>query len=135
MSLLDNLGGITRAPNGGGASVLGLIESLIRKAGGLQGLIGTLEKGGLQGAVHSWISSGPNQEISAEQLQKALAGTPLGAHVQEFAQKSGTDSSQLMNQLAQHLPAAVDHLTPNGQVPAGGAELGKLQGLAGRLGL
>lgn len=115
--------------------MLGLIEGLIRKAGGLQGLIGTLEQGGLQGAVHSWISHGSNQGISAEQLQKALAGTPLGAHVQEFAQKSGTDSSQLMNQLAQHLPAAVDHLTPNGQVPAAGAELGKLQGLAGRLGL
>lgn len=135
MSLLDELGGFTGNQNAGRASAVGMIESLIKKAGGLQGLIGTLEKGGLQGAVHSWISSGSNQGISAAQLEKALAGTPLGTHVQELAQKTGTDPSQVMNELARHLPAAVDHLTPNGKVPAAGADLQRLEGLAGKLGL
>ena len=135
MSLMNDLGGLTGNRNAGGVSALGMVEGLIRKAGGLQGLVSTLEKGGLKGAVHSWISSGANQGISGAQLQQALAGTPLGAHVQELAQKSGTDPSKLMDELARHLPAAVDHLTPNGQVPPAGADLQKLEGLAGKLGL
>ena len=135
MSLMDELGGFTGNQGARHASTLGMIESLITKAGGLQGLISTLEKGGLQGAVHSWISSGSNQAISAEQLQKALAGTPLGEHVEELARKTGTDPSQVMGELARHLPTAVDHVTPNGKVPAAGVELQRLEGLASKLGL
>jgi len=43
----------------------------------------------------------------------------------------------VLNGLSQVLPQAVDHLTPDGQVPAdgqgGGFNLGMLEGLAGKL--
>ena len=130
MSLLDSLGG------GQGASgVMGMIGGLINQAGGVQGLINTLQQGGLGNAVQSWVSTGANQAINSGQLQQALAGTPLGAHVQEMAQKMGVDPSQVLGQLAQHLPTAIDHATPNGQIPSAEAGLSALQGLAAKLGL
>ena len=59
----------------------------------------------------------------------------IGATVKGIAQKLGVDSNQVLGQLAQHLPAAIDHMTPNGQVPAGEADLSALQSLAAKLGL
>ena len=131
MSLLDNLGG----GQGVGGGVMGMLGGLINQAGGVQGLINALHQGGLGNAVQSWVSNGANQAISGGQLQQALAGTPLGAHVEEMAQKMGVDPSQVLGQLAQHLPTAIDHATPNGQVPAAEAGLSALQGLAAKLGL
>jgi uncharacterized protein YidB (DUF937 family) len=47
------------------------------------------------------------------------------------------DQNQLLGQLAQVLPHAVDHLTPDGQAPAsgggGGFDLSALGGLAEKL--
>lgn len=131
MSLLDSLGG----GQGAGGGVMGMIGGLINQAGGVQGLINTLQQGGLGNAVQSWVSTGANQAINSGQLQQALAGTPLGAHVQEMAQKMGVDPSQVLGQLAQHLPTAIDHATPNGQIPSAEAGLSALQGLAAKLGL
>lgn len=130
MSLLDNL---TGGQSGGGA--MEMIGGLINHAGGLGGLLNTLKQGGLGEAVESWISTGANQAIDSGQLQQAIGGTPLGAHVQELAQKLGIDPSQVMGQLAQHLPNAIDHLTPSGQLPSAEADLSALQGLAAKLGL
>lgn len=130
MSLLDSIAG-----GGQGGGVMGMIGGLINQAGGLQGLINSLREGGLKSEVESWVSTGANQAINGGQLQQAIAGTPLGAHVQEIAQKMGIDPSQVLGQLAQHLPGAVDHLTPNGQLPNAEADLSALQGLAAKLGL
>jgi len=135
MSLLDNLTNLAGGQGAGGSSALEIIGGLINHAGGVQGLINALQRGGLGSAVESWISTGTNQAISGGQLSQALNGTPLGAHVNEIAQKLGVDPSQVMGQLAQHLPHAIDHLTPNGQVPAGEADLSALQSLAAKLGL
>ena len=102
------------------------------------GLVSSLEQGGLGGVVNSWVGNGANQPVSGQQLGQALAGTAAGQHVEEVAQKLGIDPSQVLNQLAQHLPDVVNHLTPNGEVPAGGGggfNLNELSGLATKLGL
>ena len=135
MSLLDNLTNLAGGQGAGGGSALEIIGGLINHAGGLQGLLNTLQQGGLKNAVESWVSTGANQAISSGQLQQAISGTPLGAHVNEIAQKLGVDPNQVLGQLAQHLPQAIDHLTPNGQLPAGEADLSALQSLAAKLGL
>lgn len=88
--------------------------------------------------VSSWVGNGANQPVNGQQLGQALAGTAAGQHVEEVAQKLGIDPSQVLNQLAQHLPDVVDHLTPNGAVPSGGGSgfnLNELAGLAAKLGL
>ncbi|HWG66028.1 MAG TPA: YidB family protein [Rhodanobacteraceae bacterium] len=139
MSFLDALKGLAGGQGAGsGNPTLDVIGGLIRKSGGIGGLVSTLEQGGLGGVVNSWVGNGANQPVSGQQLGQALAGTAAGQHVEEVAQKLGIDPSQVLAQLAQHLPDVVNHLTPNGEVPPGGSsgfDLSELSGLASKLGL
>ncbi|TAL74794.1 MAG: DUF937 domain-containing protein [Rhodanobacter sp.] len=135
MSLLSGLLG-GAGQGAGGGSLIEVAGKLIQGAGGVQGLVSTLTQHGLGDAVQSWVGTGGNQAVTGQQLGDALQKGGLGSLVQEAAGKLGTDPTQLLGQLAQVLPHAVDHLTPDGQVPAGtggGFDLGSLAGLAGKL--
>jgi uncharacterized protein YidB (DUF937 family) len=94
-----------------------------------------LQQHGMGDAVQSWIGHGENQLVSGGALGTALQNGGLGSVVAEAASKLGVDQNQLLGQLSQVLPHAVDHLTPDGQVPAagGGFDVGALAGLAGKL--
>jgi len=84
--------------------------------GGLPGLVQQFEQAGMGHIVQSWISSGANLPISPEQLTQVLGSGPI----QQMAQSLGMNPQQLGGVLSQVLPHIVDHLTPGGQVPAGG---------------
>ena len=108
MGLLDGLiGGAI------GAGVTMAAAKLIEDHGGVQGVINQMQQHGLGDTVRSWVSTGPNAPISAERLHQVFgAGT-----IAEMAQRVGMSPEELSQKLAQFLPQAVDHLTPNGQVP------------------
>jgi uncharacterized protein YidB (DUF937 family) len=137
MSFLDNLLGDGQGNAASGSSLISVAAQLIERAGGVQGLTSMLQQHGLGDAVQSWVGTGANQAVSSNQLGQALQNGGLGSVVQEAAGKLGVDPNQLLAQLSQVLPHAVDHLTPDGQVPAqgqaGGFDLGSLAGLAGKL--
>ena len=137
MSFLDNLLGDSQGNPVSGNSLISVAGQLIERAGGVQGLTSMLQQHGLGDAVQSWVGTGANQAVSSNQLGQALQNGGLGSVVQEAAGKLGVDPNQLLAQLSQVLPHAVDHLTPDGQVPAqgqaGGFDLGSLAGLAGKL--
>ena len=137
MSLLNDLLGGGQGNEAGGGSLISMAGELINKAGGVQGLVSMLQQHGLGDAVQSWVGTGGNQPVSSNQLGQALNNGGLGSVVEGMAAKMGVDPSQLLGQLSQVLPHAVDHLTPEGQVPegqsAGGFDLGSLAGLAGKL--
>ena len=78
--------------------------------------------------IGSWISSGPNLPVSAEQLQRVLGGTGTLA---TLSQQSGLGQADLVQALTRLLPQVVDQFTPNGRVPAGG--LGDAASLLGSL--
>lgn len=126
MGLLDGILG------GGEGSPIGAITDLLGgQEGGLGGLMSAFEKGGLGGVAQSWIASGANLPISAEQIQQVLSS----GMVADFAAKLGVDPKTAADTLAQVLPQVVDHLTPDGQLPAGGqAGFGGLGGIADILG-
>jgi len=147
MGLLDSMLG--QAVNGALGQALGgqagggmpplmqLVMSLIGGqqggAGGLGALVAQLQQGGLGEAVQSWVSTGANLPVSGEQLGTALGQGRLG----ELAQQFGLPADALGGQLAQLLPQVIDQMTPNGQLPAAGAQpdLGSLVGgLMGMLG-
>jgi len=122
MGLLDGILG-----GGSGSDPMAAIGGLLQgHDGGLGGLVGAFEKAGLGQAAQSWVSSGANLPISAEQIQAVLGSGPVA----QFAEKLGIDPQQAAGQLAQLLPQVVDHLTPNGAVPSGA--LGALEGLLDR---
>ena len=114
--LMQVVGGLLNQGGGGGAGGV---------AGGLGALLQQFQKGGLGDVAASWVGTGQNLPISAEQLQSVLGGDKIGA----LAQQAGLSQGDLMGQLAQMLPQVVDQLTPNGQLPAaGGADLSGLLG-------
>lgn len=112
-SLLGNAGG---QAGGAAGNVLGAVQGLISEQGGLQGLVQKLQSGGLGEQVKSWVSTGQNLPINAEQLQQVLGSPQITA----LAGKLGIDPQQAAAQVAQFLPGLIDKLTPNGQLPEGG---------------
>lgn len=134
MSILGSvMSGLTGQGSGG---LMELAGQLLQRVGGIQGLRNLLASSGLGDQVASWIGTGENQGISGAQLGQALQQGGVGDLVEQAAQKMGLDASQVHEQLAQVLPHVVDHLTPDGQVPADdgdGMDLSALAGLAGKL--
>ena len=90
-----------------------VVNGLIEKHGGVQGIVTQLEQQGLGATVKSWVSTGPNDPVSPEQVHQALGS----ATISDLAAKSGLSTSELLSRLATVLPQAIDHLTPNGTVP------------------
>jgi uncharacterized protein YidB (DUF937 family) len=109
MGMFDGiLGGII------GASATKLLDSYIEKQGGLQNVVAQFEKTGLGDTMKSWISKGPNLPITADQIHQALGSDK----VKELAAKMGLPADKLAELLAQHLPQAIDKVTPDGKLPS-----------------
>jgi uncharacterized protein YidB (DUF937 family) len=108
MGMFDGLlGGVV------GAEMATVVNGLIEKHGGVQGIVAQLEQQGLGGTVRSWVGAGANQPITADQIHQAF-GSDL---VKELAAKVGLSPDVLAGKLSQVLPQAIDKLTPAGAVP------------------
>jgi uncharacterized protein YidB (DUF937 family) len=116
MGLLDQITGALGQQTGaaqGPSSAMQMVLAMINQhPGGLQGLIQSLMSGGLGQQVQSWISTGNNLPISAEQLQSILGSGQLA----QLAKQFGVSESQAAQSVSQALPQVVDHITPNGVV-------------------
>ena len=85
--------------------------------GGLSGLIEKFKTNGLGKIVSSWVSTGSNLPVSAEQISSALGADSI----QDIAGKIGVSGDQVSSSLAGLLPQLIDQLTPDGKVPEGNA--------------
>jgi uncharacterized protein YidB (DUF937 family) len=108
MGLLDGLLGGTI-----GAALVTAVNDIIEKNGGLTGLAANFQQRGLGGIVQSWVSSGPNQPITPDQVSHGV-GPEL---INQIAAKLGMQPEELKRKLAEVLPQAVDRLTPAGKLP------------------
>ena len=116
MGLLDNLENQVLGNVLGGSSnplAAGLLQMIQNQPGGLQGLVQSFHDKGMGGLVSSWISSGPNPPISADQVHQVLGGDQVKA----LAAKAGISPDVAGAAIAQILPGLVDKLRPNGSVP------------------
>ena len=102
----SGMGGVLSSLLGGGQA--GTNQGM---AGGLGGLVSQFEQAGLGNVVQSWIGNGPNQPVSSNDLQNVL-----GDKVGPMAQQAGMNQGDFLNQLSQHLPNAVNNMTPNGNM-------------------
>ena len=55
-----------------GAEVATVVNGFIQKQGGVRGILAQFEKQGLGPTMKSWISTGENQPITADQMHRAL---------------------------------------------------------------
>ncbi len=114
MDILDNL----KSAVGGGdqkGDLMSIVMGLLAGTGGLNGLISQFASKGLGDIINSWIGTGKNLPISADQLQSVLGNET----VKNLASKFGMDSGALTSQLSNILPDVVNKLTPDGKVPEG----------------
>jgi uncharacterized protein YidB (DUF937 family) len=132
MGLFDSVAGqvLGSLSNGAGAGGnAGLVQAvtgmLASYPGGLPGLVAAFQEKGLGGVVASWIGTGENLPISAEQIQAVLGSE----QVQAIAQALGFSPQQAAGKLAEVLPGIVDGLTPGGTLPQGNPLGGLLGGL------
>lgn len=118
--------------SGGAGDVVGTVmQALNGQAGGLDGVLQSLQQGGLGDAVKSWIGTGSNLPVTSEQLQNILGS----GVVADLASKLGVSPAVAASHLSALLPAIVDHLTPNGAVPESGlsgAGMAWVKGLVAR---
>lgn len=94
--------------------VMGMLNN--SQTGGLAGLVQQFKDKGLGDIVSSWIGTGQNLPINAEQITQALGAQQL----QQLAQRTGVQSNNVAATLANLLPNIVDRLTPDGKLPEGG---------------
>lgn len=104
MSIFGSLGDIAMK------ALPGILQQVL--PGGLNALLDQLRKSGYESQVNSWLGRGPNEPITADDLQRVMGN----AQVREIAAKLGIPVEQLFPTLAKTLPEAVDQHSPNGQL-------------------
>ena len=92
----------------GGAGAGGLLS------GGIGELLERFNLNGQGETAQSWINSGPNNEISPQQLKQAVGSDVL----EKLEQQTGLSQEELLARLSRELPTAVDKYTPDGRLPA-----------------
>lgn len=144
-NLADVLGGLMggssgqgQVPSAGAGSLGALLPVVIGmlanngqgQGGGLGGLMEKFNQAGLGDVLGSWIGSGQNAPIGADQLGQVLGNDTMD----DLASRLGVSQGEAAGQLAQVLPNLIDQLTPQGQAPAGGfGDAGELLGMLGGL--
>ena len=104
----------------GGLLAGGAAGSVI--SGGLGDLLKQFQQSGHGETVNSWVSQGPNKQISSGDLAGALGGD----QIQHLMSQSGLSRQELLDGLSRYLPDVVNHLTPDGRLPTESEVSGRL---------
>jgi uncharacterized protein YidB (DUF937 family) len=121
MGVLDEIvGKATGMLSGGAGEQSGLLGGVMemlagKESGGLGGLVQSFQEKGFGGIISSWIGTGENQPISADQIQQVLGSD----EIQRLAGKFGIPAEELSGKLAEILPGTIDKMTPDGTIPEG----------------
>lgn len=104
-----------------------------RKGFDLGEIVGKFQGSGgqLANKAKSWLGDGPNESISATQVQEVIGSDKIAA----FASKIGIDRETASRKLAAILPELIDKSSQGGELlnAASGKSKGVLAGLASRL--
>jgi uncharacterized protein YidB (DUF937 family) len=115
------LGDILGDVLGGGAGGSGM--------GGLGGLLEGFQRAGLGKQAQSWVSTGPNETIPPEAVERVFGAGGLD----EIARRAGLSHEETAQGLAALLPEIVDEVTPEGRVPDTNSLLESVQALGRRM--
>jgi uncharacterized protein YidB (DUF937 family) len=131
--ILGNIMGGQQAGNS--SAIAGILQQVLAgNGGGVSSIVSRFEAAGLGNQAQSWVSTGQNMPVSADQIGSVFSADQISG----WATQAGTTPDKLRAVLAEALPHAVDHVTPGGQVPEPSAtpdlssQLGRLFGNAPR---
>jgi len=110
----------TTAQQGGLGGVLSQLGNSLGGAGaggflssGLGELMDRFKQNGHGDAADSWVGTGPNKQLPAPDLEKAIGPDVLAT----LSQQTGLSHQELLARLSRELPNAVDKYTPQGRLP------------------
>lgn len=113
MGLFDSVAGaVMNKVMGDKGPLAKLAMELFQQYDGLPGILQALKNGGLSEQVDSWVGTGANLNVNAQQIGAALGSSVLAG----IAGKLNMSTDDLSNKIAEHLPDVVNQLTPNGAV-------------------
>ena len=110
--LASSLGGLANSQLGGALAGAAAGTAV---SGGLDSLLNQFRNAGHGAAADSWVGTGQNLPISAEQINSVLGHGKIA----DIAQQAGISPEQMSQLLAQALPSLIDKLTPGGRVQQG----------------
>jgi uncharacterized protein YidB (DUF937 family) len=131
----DVVGKVKGAVGGSGGDYSALANEILgllsggSEGGGLQGVIQSFKDKGLGEIMSSWIGTGQNLPVSADQLKTGLGADLIG----RLAAKVGVSPDVATAKLTEILPGIIDKLTPEGNVPESGLLQQGLNFLRGNL--
>jgi uncharacterized protein YidB (DUF937 family) len=124
-SLEDLLGSLTggrtqteaapQAGGGGTGSLLATLAPIIASmlaGGGLQKILQQLQAKGMNDKASSWVSTGENQPLSADEVKEVVGEDQVRA----AAAQAGVSEDEAAGGLAELLPQIVDKASPDGQL-------------------
>ncbi len=91
------------------------LQFIMGKMGGMGGLISTFQKNGMGDVISSWISQGPNKDVTPDDLEKGFGRD----NIFEIAKEADMPKETVTTKLSEILPNLVDKMSPNGEVPDG----------------
>ena len=128
--LAELLGGLTKSPTGARPSTVGpgglggVLDQLKGTlggvntggflSGGLGELIDRFKQNGHGDAANSWVTTGPNKQLTPSQLEQAIGPDVLDT----LTKQTGLSRGDLLQRLSVNLPEAVDKYTPQGRLPS-----------------
>ncbi len=118
MGFMDELKKVVVGEQGEAGGQSSMLDNLLdmlndQKSGGMSGLIQKFNEKGLGDHMSSWIGTGENLPISADQIRDVLGSD----RIKDLASKLNLGEHDTSKSLADVLPQLIDKLTPDGSVP------------------
>lgn len=127
MGLMDTIKGMLG--QSGGKDVMSQLSTMLTGKGGdglgLSRLIEQFKGAGLGDKADSWVGTGENQDLSLDEVEKAIGRDRLA----EMSKQTGESVGGLKSDLSKMIPSVVDKLTPDGKMPSPGDLLNKVKGM------
>lgn len=110
---MGGIGGI-----GGKGALLAILLPLamqwVQRSGGIGNVLGRFQQRGLSQQAASWVSTGENQPIDGQAMADVMGDDELS----RLSQQLGVSRQEVSDGFGEILPEMVNHLTPDGTVPA-----------------
>jgi uncharacterized protein YidB (DUF937 family) len=101
------------------AVLLPLAMQWVQRNGGIGAVLQRFRQQGYGQQAASWVSAGENQSVDAQAVTETVGADDLS----KLSQQLGVPQGEVAGGLAHILPNVVNHLTPDGEVPANADDL------------
>ena len=99
--------------------LLPLAMQWVQRNGGIGGVLEKFQSKGYSQQAASWVSNGSNEELQPHAVSELMGTEELS----RLSQQLGVSQEEVSSGMAQILPEMMNHLTPQGDVPADGDEV------------